>query len=70
MKDAYKAVEVSATGMLRVLELSVSEHGAGQAGFELKRAESVTRMSPRSLAATPVWICRAFVGMKSVELKP
>ena len=43
MADTYKAVEVSAPGVLRVVERSVSEPGRVRSRSEWKPAESVTR---------------------------
>ncbi len=54
MRNTYKAVEVSAPGVLRVVERQVSEPGAGQVRIRVeacgvchtKHAESATPMPP------------------------
>jgi len=66
MRDTYKAVEVSAPGVLRVVERPVSEPGAGQVRIRVEACWNLShrcrhghRDLPRSEAAPRSWAwCR------------
>ena len=66
MRDTYKAVDVSAPGVLRVVERPVSEPGAGQVRIRVEACGICHTDAATVTGIDPGLTCRAFLGTKSL----